>query len=212
MKKWKIIVLISILAVTILGVSGVLIYNFYLVPNYIEPVVQEISEYVNQDEMMNKLYREAVRLHDEGIIDDDIYAEFVRAYNKSKRSTLEYAQNVLDQYSAEDTLNSGKNNTRSTNYASYKVGVETVLVNDEGESGKSDVRYSDERSSDRIKAETIVEAEKIIEEAELDENKSEAGTKPDTKPYTKSDTKPDTKADTKPETKSDAESLSLIHI
>lgn len=168
MKKWHIVLIASFLSVALIVVCGIMVYKYYILPRYIEPIVEEIGEYIKQDEVLDKLYDEAVILHDEGIIEDETYSRFVRAYNNHKRDDVEYAQNVLEAHEAQDTLDS-QNDSISTKYASYKVGVETIRINDTNENGKADVRYSDERTSDRIKAEDVVEAEKIIEEAENNE-------------------------------------------
>ncbi len=165
MKKWHIILLSSILVVAALGLCGVLVYKYYLTPKYIKPIVEEIGAVIRQEEVLDELYEEAVVLYDEGVIEDVTYSNFVRAYNKFKRDDVEYANEVLESHENEDTLDTLKN-SRSTKYASYKVGVETIQVNDTGENGKADVNYSDERTSDRIKAEDVVEAERIIEESE----------------------------------------------
>ena len=166
MKKWHIILLSSILVVAALGVCGVLVYKYYLTPKYIKPIVEEIGTVIRQEEVLDQLYEEAVVLHDEGAIEDVTYSNFVRAYNKFKRNDVEYANEVLESHESEDTLDTRKN-ARSTKYASYKVGVETIQINDTEENGKADVHYSDERTSDRIKAADVVEAERIIEEAEV---------------------------------------------
>lgn len=165
MKKWHIAAIASLLTVAVLVISGVLVYRYYITPKYIEPIVEEIGEYVKQDRILDELYEEAADLHENGVIEDTTYSNFVRAYNKYKRDDLEYAKQVLEEHESEDTLDT-KKNSLSTKYASYKVGVETIQVNDTEENGKADVQYSDERTSDRIKAEDVVEAEKIIEEAE----------------------------------------------
>lgn len=166
MKKWHIILLSSILVVAALGVCGVLVYKYYLTPKYIKPIVEEIGTVIRQEEVLDQLYEEAVVLHDEGAIEDVTYSNFVRAYNKFKRNDVKYANEVLESHESEDTLDTRKN-ARSTKYASYKVGVETIQINDTEENGKADVHYSDERTSDRIKAADVVEAERIIEEAEV---------------------------------------------
>lgn len=165
MKKWHIAAIASLLTIAVLVISGVLIYRYYITPRYIEPIVEEIGEYVKQDRILDELYEEAAELYEDGVIEDTTYSNFVRAYNKFKRDDVEYAKQVLEEHEAEDTLDT-KKNSLSTKYASYKVGVETIQINDGVENGKADVQYSDERTSDRIKAEDVVEAEKIIEEAE----------------------------------------------
>lgn len=165
MKKWQFISIISVLTVAVAVLSGILIYRYYITPKYIEPIVETIGEYVKQDRILDGLYQEASKLYDEGVLEDETYSDFLRAYKSYKRNDLEYAKKVLEENKAEDTLDS-KKNSKSTRYASYKVGVETIKVNDSDENGKADVQYSDERTSDRIKAEDVVEAEKIIEDSE----------------------------------------------
>lgn len=165
MRKWQVSLIAIILSVSLVGVLSVLIYKYYIVPRYMEPIVQDISDFVNQEEILDKLYSEAKALHESGMMDDSIYASFMRAYNESKRDDLEYANRVLEAHNSEDTLDTTQN-SRSTKYASYKVGVEIIKVNDTDSNGKADVNYSDERTSERVKAEDVVEAEKIIEEAE----------------------------------------------
>lgn len=165
MKRWHIALVASILVIAVLVISGVLVYKYYITPRYIEPIVEELGDYIKQDRVLDELYREAAELHENGVIEDVTYSNFVRAYNKFKRDDVEYAKQVLADHEEEDTLDT-KKNSLSTKYASYKVGVETIQVNDSDENGKADVQYSDERTSDRVKAEDVVEAEKIIEEAE----------------------------------------------
>lgn len=165
MKKWQLISLVSAIAVAILVICGVLVYRYYLTPKYIEPIVTEISEIIKKEEVLDELYEEAVDLHESGVIEDETYSNFVRAYNDFKRDDVDYARQVIEKHEAEDTLNS-QNNSLSTKYASYKVGVETIQVNDGEANGKADVQYSDERTSERIKADDVVEAERILEEAE----------------------------------------------
>ncbi len=181
MRKWQIMVFVAILSVTAVGAMSVLLYKYYFVPRYMEPIVQDISDYVNREAVVEQLYSEARKLHDGGVLDDDIYARFMRAYNEYQRDDVAYAQRVLDEYNTEEEADSTET-TKSTKYASYKVGVEIIKVNDEGrKTGKSDVDYSDERTSERIKSEDIIEAERIIEEAEAEE-KAEAERGPDATP------------------------------
>lgn len=164
-KKWHVVSAISLLCVAVIAVGGVLVYKYYLTPKYIEPMVEELGEYVKQDDILDELYYEASDLYESGVLEDETYSKFVRAYNDYKRDDVEYAKSVLSELENEDTLDS-QSNSLSTKYASYKVGVEIIQVNDGESDGKADVEYSDERTSDRIKAEDVVEAEKIIEEAE----------------------------------------------
>ena len=165
MKKWHMTLIIGILSVGIFITLGIVVYKYYIVPRHIEPIVEKIDEYVTQDDIIDELYAQAETLHDSGIIEDSTYSDFVRSYNEYKRDDVEYARHVLEQNENKDDVDDSRN-TLSTKYASYKVGVKSIQVNESDDGGKSDAKYSDERTSDRIKAEDVVEAERIIKEAE----------------------------------------------
>ncbi len=161
MKKWHILTGVSLLVVTILIVVISLVYNYFLLPRYIEPVVEDVSQYLQDDSVLNKLYDEAVRLHDEGIMDDFTFTSFLRAYSEHFRNDDEYADRILAQ---KDVYTNPINEETAlkTKYASHKVGIEIIKVNDGEGTGNADVKYSDERTSNRVKAEDYVKAEEIV--------------------------------------------------
>lgn len=177
MKKWHIMLILGVLVVGIFTMLGIVIYKYYIVPRHIEPIVEKIDEYVTQDDILDELYYEAETLHDNGIIEDSTYSDFVRAYNEYKRDDVEYAKRVLEENEAKERTDANNNNTLSTKYASYKVGMKAIQVNESDAGGKADTTYSDERTSDRIKAEDVVEAEKIIKENQ-EQEKSNASPSP----------------------------------
>ena len=176
MKKWHIMLIVGILIVGIFTMLGIVVYKYYIVPRHIEPIVEKIDEYITQDDILDELYAEAETLHDNGIIEDSTYSDFVRAYNEYKRDDIEYAKRVLEENEAKENTNAN-DNTLSTRYASYKVGMKAIQVNESDAGGKADATYSDERTSDRIKAEDVVEAEKIIKDVQ-EQEKSTASPSP----------------------------------
>lgn len=171
MKKWHVVTGISVLAVIVLIAVGSLFYRFYLVPRYVKPVVEKLSECVNEDEVLDALYEEAVQLHGDGILSDGVYSTFVTAYNKHNRNDSQFVREILEQSEEnENAAEAGMDNTAlSVKYASSKVGVEVIQTNDGESSGKADSSYSESRNSARTKAEDIVEARKIVAEEEEEE-------------------------------------------
>ncbi len=161
MKKWHILTGVSLLVVTVLIAVISLVYNYFLLPRYIEPVVENVSQYLQDDSVLDRLYDEAVRLHDEGIMDDITYTTFLRAYSEHFRNDDEYADRILAQ---KDVYTNPINEETAlkTKYASHKVGIEIIKINDGEGSGNADVKYSDERTSNRVKAEDYVKAEEIV--------------------------------------------------
>lgn len=168
MKKWHIGLIAGVLAAALLWLAGTMIYKMYITPKFIEPIIEEITDYLQDDEVLDSLYEEAVNLHEEGVIDDKTYTNFVKAYNDYNRDDVEYAKSILAEKERENDLDSeNTGNSVSARYASSKVGAEIIKEKD-GDGGKADVRYSDERTSDRIQSEDVITAERIIEEAAAD--------------------------------------------
>ena len=160
MKKWHIITGSAILFVTIVVVALSLIYRYVIVPNYIQPIASRASEKLRDDTFLDSLYGQATKLHNEGTLDDDIYSNFVAAYNRHNRNNEDFADEILgDDYDDEVTESSLK--TKRASYASTRVGIDLIQTNDSESTGKANSSYSAERNSNRPKAEDIVEAEKI---------------------------------------------------
>ena len=167
MKKWHIIVISCVLAVGVLVAGGTFFYKYYIVPNYLKPVVEKVSTYLKDDDVLDELYEEAERLHDDGVIEDETYNDFIRAYRRHSMNNEDAAREILDRAGerAEETEEEGSDTTVTARYASSRVGVEIIQSNDGSEGGKANIKYSDERTSDRIRSEDVVEAERIVEEA-----------------------------------------------
>lgn len=186
MKKWQIIVIVCICIIGAIVGGGKLIYEFYLVPKYIEPVANKMEEYINDSDVIDQLYSNAERLYEEGYIEDDTYTEFIRKYSKREIQNTEVAKEIMAEAAKEDSDSSKSNDSSSVTarYASKRVGVEMIQVVDDEEEqvGSSQNRYSTERTSDRVKSEDIVEAERVLDnEKNKDKNEDEPEQNIDTK-------------------------------
>ncbi len=168
MKRWHIIALAAAAVVAALIVGGSFLYKYYIVPKYMEPIMEEVQNRLRDDDALDSLYKEAVRFHDEGIMDDETYADFVRTYKEHNSDTEGSARAVLEaRENDDDQLGKDANSSSVTaRYASSKVGVEIIQTNDNDAAGKANVKYSTERTSDRVKAEDVVQAERVIAEKE----------------------------------------------
>lgn len=173
MKKWHVILASALAFIVAAVIGGIAFYNYYLVPKYIAPIISQVTERLKDDKVIDALYDEGKRYHDEGIITDSIYTKFVDAYNERKKNNESEARRVLEAKEKEGNNTETAETTKSANYASSKVGVEVIQVNGGEASGKSSSRYSTERTSDRIKAEDIVEAEKVIAQSEKKKTEEE---------------------------------------
>ena len=174
MKKWQIITGISAAAVILLSVAGYGFYRFYAVPHYISPIAEKIGKYLSDDKVLAELYENADQLHDEGVLSDSVYTKFITEYEKHTRNDLEYARSILDRTESDNNNSAGSSTSLSAKYASHKVGIEIIQTNDEDTGGKSDLTYSDTRTSKRVNAEDLLEAEKIIDESQNESKNASA--------------------------------------
>lgn len=165
MKRWHIIAIAAVAVIAALIFGGSLFYKYYIVPKYLSPVIEEISDKIKTEEVLDALYDEAVRFREDDVLDDETYADFMRAYKSFTNADMEAAMQLLDEVDKEENDVSTNSNTLTAKYASSKVGVEMININDGESEGKSSDKYSSERSSDRIKAEDIVAAEKTVAES-----------------------------------------------
>lgn len=172
MKRWQIFAGVSLIMIVALIVLGTVFYKYYLVPTYLEPVVNQISEYLQDEDVVEELYEHALRLHDEGVMDDETYDNFITAYRsrmkKDDERKEDEARALLENTVPPEGQVAEETSSLSAKYASSKVGVELVQTNDGYSSGSSSKRYSSERTSTRIKSEDIVEAEKIVANEEYE--------------------------------------------
>ncbi len=161
MKKWHIVSLAAIAGTILLIAIGVFAYRMIILPRYIEPIVDKFSETVHDESVLNELYEQAVTLHNEGVLNDSVYSSFIAAYTKYMRDDDELIREILE----DDKDNDRTSNALTARYASSRVGIEMIQVNDGESTGKSADKYSLERSSNRTRAEDIIEAEKILEKS-----------------------------------------------
>lgn len=169
MKRWhKILIICSAVAFALI-LSGFMGFRYFIEPMIAKPVINQVAGMLTKEEAIEQLYNNAVAEHADGNLNDDIYTKFISAYNKYKRNDEQFARNVLeseDEYVYDDK--EVETSSLSARYASHKVGVEIININDGKSTGKSTSAYSEERNSERTKAEDIVDAKKIISEKEGD--------------------------------------------
>lgn len=184
MKRWQIIVIACICIIGAIVGGGKLIYEIYLVPKYIEPVANKMEEYINDSDVIDRLYRSAERLYEEGYIEDDTYTAFIRKYSKREIQNTEVAKEIMAEASKEesDSSKSNDNSSVTARYASKRVGVEMIqVIEDDEQAGSSQTRYSTERTSDRVKSEDIVEAERVLNKDNKQEDEDDLEQNMDTK-------------------------------
>ena len=160
MKRWHIIAGSVVLFIALVAAVLSLVFRYVIVPNYVQPFAAQASDKLKDDAFLDSLYNQATKLHNDGTLKDDVYSSFIAAYNRHNRQKEgSGAVGLGNEYT--DGFTESASNTKRASYASTRVGIDLIQINDSEETGKSNSSYSAERNSNRTKAEDIVEAEKV---------------------------------------------------
>ena len=124
MKRWKIILISVILALLLLGGGGICVYRFFIVPRYLEPLLQTAVTILESEEVQKEISSLVKDFSDQGLLDEELLKQYLSLYEKKNKDTVP------------DTSNepSPKTNTPSEN----SVGAKNIKVQ-ENDSG---TRYS----------------------------------------------------------------------
>ena len=171
MKKWHIVAISTGIMVVAITVCASLILSLVMKPKIVEPVIEKACLMVDNN-VIELLKSESRTLREDGVIDDSTFVTFQRAYKEHIRDDEAYVNEIMTAIPDDDQIINEENNSIKTKYASYKVGVEVVKVNESGKNGKADLTYSSVRTSERIKAEDYIEAEKLSTQTK-DDSESE---------------------------------------
>lgn len=171
MKKWHIVAISTGIMVVAITVCASLILSLVMKPKIVEPVIEKACLMVDNN-VIELLKSESRTLREDGVIDDSTFVTFQRAYKEHIRDDEAYVNEIMTAIPDDDRIINEENNSIKTKYASYKVGVEVVKVNDSGKNGKAGLTYSSVRTSERIKAEDYIEAEKLSTQTK-DDSESE---------------------------------------
>ena len=154
MSLWKKIVLIVIAAIAVLAIGGVSLYNFVIVPRYIEPVIASASEALKDAEIQDVITDVAKDLVDRGVIDETTFENYMREAEKytsagassgAMSSSSEYSLNTDRAASETDSVNSsGADGNAADSYN------ETTIQTQSARSalGMANVRTSEDNDSE----------------------------------------------------------------
>ena len=150
MSLWKKIVLIVIAVIAVLAIGGVSLYNFVIVPRYIEPVIASASEALRDSEIQDVITDVAEDLVDRGVIDETTFNNYMR---QAEKYTSESASSgtVSSSYSSgsgrvtsgtssadvndeEDTAAGYDETTVQSQSARSSLGVANVRTSEDGDS------------------------------------------------------------------------------
>lgn len=153
METWRkiLIGIIAFLAVVFIG--GFYIYNYYIIPTYIEPALQLASDALKDKEVQSLLAELADDLVDEGVLNQETAKNYIRQTKKQNRTSEPIEEeNELESILTEEDIQEQFLNPESTTKprdtesmivafsSNSNIGIETIK-SDEDQSEKKTSSY-----------------------------------------------------------------------
>lgn len=172
MRLWKKILVLVAAALAILGVGGISVYKFIVVPKYIEPVLITASSALRNADVQDAITEIAEDLADRGIINEATLKNYMRQARKytsaEKSSNAVYSSKInmmneekplADESSVGERINTGNSNdtTLTAQTSRSSLGVNTVRSSEDAEgyarvnetySNKFNTDHSDDVNAD----------------------------------------------------------------
>lgn len=142
-------------------IAGLSIYNFIIVPKYIEPVLTSASELLKDSEIQETLTTLAEDLADQGVIDNTTLKNYMKKAKKYSKNTDIYSMQNTDEKDAAaqsgsriTTTGSGSKSSSVVSSTKSSLGITEVRSMDEEddlkENAKINQSYSKKFSEDNI--------------------------------------------------------------
>ena len=151
METWRKILIGITAFLAVIFITGFCIYNYYIIPTYIEPALQLASDALKDKEVQSLLADLADDLVDEGVLNQETAKNYIRQTNKQNRtSELIEEENELETILTEEDIQEQFLNPESTAKprdnesmivafsSNSNIGIETI---------KSEEDYSDKKTS-----------------------------------------------------------------
>lgn len=151
METWRKILIGITAFLAVIFITGFCIYNYYIIPTYIEPALQLASDALKDKEVQSLLADLADDLVDEGVLNQETAKNYIRQTNKQNRTselieeeneleTILTEEDIQEQFlDPESTAKPRDNESMIVAFSSNSnIGIETI---------KSEEDYSDKKTS-----------------------------------------------------------------
>lgn len=113
LKKWKLVLGAVVLAIVLIAVGGFAVFRLYLVPRYIEPMLETMSGILNDEEVQTEISEAAKELAQKGLIDSKLVDDYINSIKKPEDpgddSESENSNSNSDSYYDEENSVGAKN-------------------------------------------------------------------------------------------------------
>lgn len=92
MKKWQIILISIITGLIALSVAGFCIFKFYIVPQYIDPMLRAAVQILNDEDIQEEISEAAREMADRGLLDVKLVDDYSQTVNNRKKSAADKAE------------------------------------------------------------------------------------------------------------------------
>ena len=182
MKKWKIVLIIIVSVIVLSAGAAFSVYHFYVVPKYIEPMLETAAHILNDDSVKDEISQIAEELRQKGLLDDELVSEFV-AENAAAQATPEPTPD------AEQPAEPQNTETTETTGRKYSYGKKNNTTQAEAEktTPKPSVDTSNlyERVKSQVEAEDLKRGYEFLGKLDMSKIRSLASDRAELKKYIK---------------------------
>lgn len=83
MKRWKIVLIAAIPTLALLIGGGVCVFRFFIVPRYVEPLLETAATILESEEVQKEISELARDFADQGLLDDELLKQYLALYDKT---------------------------------------------------------------------------------------------------------------------------------
>ena len=179
MKKWKKVLIIIVSVIVLSAGAALSVYHFYIVPKYIEPMLETAAYILNDDSVKDEISQIAEELRQKGLLDDELVSEFV-AENAAVQATPEPTPGQAEPQNTETTEKTGRK---------YSYGKKKNTTQEEAEQAtpKPSVDTSNlyERVKSQVEAEDLKRGYEFLGKLDMSKIRSLASDRAELKKYIK---------------------------
>ena len=185
MKKWKTVLIIIVSVIVLSAGAAFSVYHFYVVPKYIEPMLETAAYILNDDSVKDEISQIAEELRQKGLLDDELVSEFV-AENAAVQATPEPTP---DAGQSAEPQNTETAETTETTGRKYSYGKKNNATKEEAEkvTPKPSVDTSNlyERVKSQVEPEDLKRGYEFLGKLDMSKIRSLASDRAELKKYIK---------------------------
>lgn len=140
MKKWQIVLVSVVVFVGLIAAAGAGLYKYYVVPNYIEPALVQVTSIFDDDDFTEGITKEIKRLKEEGKLSGEEVEKYLAKHEEKASESADASAGDASESAADKTDGSGASSGGETAQTQSNLGMANIKVRDESSESSGSAR------------------------------------------------------------------------